>query len=203
MKFIEMHELFDLELDKHDAPYFNPKEIDLLLNLGQDDFIRERYRDFEKDQKKRDDLRTLIKTTSLPAGASVTLPTDYRYLLSVLVTISGKKVNTRLVQIDDLNKILNDPFQKPTDDFPLVLLEGNSLIIKSDTAPIITEIKYLKIPIKINGDTNPNGISDLAEHTHSEVVDFAVKRALLQIEDNRYQPQMIQTKENVISIPQN
>lgn len=64
MTISELHTAFKIELDKTSAlelPAFEPEEIDYWLNEAVKKYVKLRYREFEKSQKRMDDLRPLIK----------------------------------------------------------------------------------------------------------------------------------------------
>ena len=84
MTLEEMYAEFKFMLDKvasSSAPLFLESEIKMLLNIAQDKFITKRLygnnvrrTGFEEDQKRRDDLRTLIHQANLT-------PREYSYFI--------------------------------------------------------------------------------------------------------------------------
>src|SRR3990167_936179 len=80
MTAAEMHLDFKIKLDKTDTlnyPNFEPEEVDIWLNIGQEEFIKQRYgatnykrQGFEETQKRTDDLRILVTDLGNGAGAS-------------------------------------------------------------------------------------------------------------------------------------
>lgn len=71
MKYIELQASFELEINKIDSNLEKPKSVDIeyWLNRGLEKFYKTRYSGinyknlgFEQDQKRIDDLRTLIRT---------------------------------------------------------------------------------------------------------------------------------------------
>lgn len=98
MKYIELQEAFEIEINKLDDGFNKPKSIDTQwwLNRGLEKFYKTRYsglnfkqEGFEQNQKRIDDLRTLVKTkvysekeiTISNNIATVELPNDYIILL--------------------------------------------------------------------------------------------------------------------------
>lgn len=72
MKYIELQAAFELEIDKIDSNLEKPKSVDIeyWLNQGLEKFYKTRYSGtndkglgFEQDQKRTDDLRTLVRTS--------------------------------------------------------------------------------------------------------------------------------------------
>tara|TARA_E500000305_G_scaffold25850_1_gene19936 strand:+ start:2535 stop:3251 length:717 start_codon:yes stop_codon:yes gene_type:complete len=147
----QMQSEFKFLMDKIDSsnnPLFLPQEIDKLLNISQDKFVTKRAFGnnvrrtvFEEDQKRRDDLRTLISSTtinnqgiagSFPNSVLLSLPGssaasgEYRHSIMEEASIFDSGIPTASFTIDDLkrvsvkpitydryNKIMDDPFNKP------------------------------------------------------------------------------------------
>lgn len=95
----EMHIAFDLELDKTSNltnPSYEPEEKDFWLNSAISKFVKTRYsgfnvkkKGFEQDQKRIDDLRTLVKEKTIDSlTISSTKPNAFIADLTSL-TISG------------------------------------------------------------------------------------------------------------------
>ena len=98
-KFIDLHESFEIELNVLDDGLNKPKSMDTewWLNRGLEKFWKTRYSgmnvkrtSFEEDQKRTDDLRTLIATVEFDKDSiqevnkslyTIPLPDDYVILL--------------------------------------------------------------------------------------------------------------------------
>ena len=82
MTISEMHIKFKILTDKLDTlnyPNFEPEEIDELLNMSQERFIKQRYgttntkrSPLESTQKRMDDLREVIKNGQLSVTTTQT-----------------------------------------------------------------------------------------------------------------------------------
>jgi hypothetical protein len=198
MTFAEAHEKIDVIIDKHDLPWFEPEEKDIFLNFAQQEFVNQRYSEFEVNEKRRQDIRTLITTFSAGAVSSITVPSDMLFVLSLKgtfrVVICGKTVSRethiRPMQHDDVNKIINDPFNKPTNDEPVYVTNANTLEILSDNTAISTELTYIKEPLVIDTVTNPTGVFSTPTYTHNEIVNIAVRKMLGSIEQQNYNLQV-------------
>lgn len=88
MKFIELQEAFEIELNVLDDGLNKPKSMDTewWLNRGLEKFWKTRYSGmnvkqtgFEQDQKRIDDLRTLVSVTD----ETVTRISDHEYLVNL------------------------------------------------------------------------------------------------------------------------
>tara|TARA_R100001129_G_scaffold181007_1_gene159742 strand:+ start:867 stop:1550 length:684 start_codon:yes stop_codon:yes gene_type:complete len=221
----QMHAEFKLLVDKgdsFDAPSFLIEEIDHFLNISQEKFVSKRAfgnnvrrTGFEEDQKRRDDLRSLIVgvqmsssssvATNKPNGRFVTLPDDYRhsiqeeaYIRTSNVEGSGRRVSVKPITHDRYNKIMDDPFNKPGKDTVYRLDYGGSnysniveLITGEDQYATDYYIRYIRHPLPIG----PEQDCILPNHTHNEIVKMAVVEALENVEQPRYQTSKIELNE--------
>lgn len=210
MTVAEMHILFKLEMDKVDTlayPNFVQAEIDLILNVSQDLLIVKRYREFELTQKRIDDLRSLVTTTSLSVTGSgsqyaASLPSDYWFTLSSTSSGTGTicgvvqplNLINKQVTYDRLTVALVDPFNKPDNETALVTFSGNQMNIYTNGAAVSgINFTYLRKPLRMSisatGINNPVGFTnqcELPDHMHREVVAEAVRRTLETVSSERY-----------------
>lgn len=176
----------------------------------------------EEDQKRRDDLREITKnygsstfistTNNKPNGVFVDLPEDYRHAMQEEVSISYTDCNNvsatdripiTAVTHDRYPKIIDDPFNKPYREEAIRLdYEGDVYELITDGTFTITNyhLRYLKEPRVIRFGTayvvtTTDVDSELAAHTHREIVKIAVKDALQDIESNRYQTSKLELAE--------
>lgn len=197
MTFADIHELIDVELDKHDLPWFEPEEKDLWANLALNEFVKTRYREFEINEKRREDIRTLIRT-STGNTSTVAIPADFMFSLSLKGTFNVTECGTvvtkerfiRPAQHDDINKMKNDPFNEPTNDYPLYVSSQSGYTIESESTPVGWTLTYLKVPTQIDGTNTPAGVPDLPDYTHEEIVNIAVRKIMGSIEKDTYQLQV-------------
>lgn len=207
MTYGQAHERLDVLLDKHDLPWFEAEEKDIFLNFAVSEFVKTRYKDFELDERGRQDIRTLINTVT-GSGATVILPNgspdpNLWFVLSLKgdfdVNDAGvqKRVTKaiRPIQHDDINKISDDPFNKPANDDPSYLTYATTLQIESETAPTSWTLVYIKQPNSVDGTNNPNTSFNLPEHTHEEIVNIAARKMLFSIEKENYNLQVNEIKE--------
>ena len=131
---------------------------------------------------------TLYNTPLNDGGYELDLPTDYMFYLdsSVLVKRTDQYeeteydyVPTRLILHDERDSVLTTPFNKPLLRKPVVLLEGSAkaiLYIDQYTTFKNVEFIYLKQPsTMVLGSAGAGEVteSELAEHTHKEIVEKA------------------------------
>lgn len=231
----EMHSEFKFLMDKADssaAPIFLDTEIDRLLNIAVEKFVSKRAfgnnprrTGFEEDQKRRDDLRNLIKQADIgldayssiegselpgeplysnkPNSAFITLPSDYRHTINEECTLKGgKRVGVKPITHDRYNKIIDDPFHSPDGNVIYRLDAGEDkfeLLYAQGQDISKYLLRYIKNPDVI-GASNGAGSEEvkgcnLANHTHREIVRMAVVDALETVEQPRYQSSKIELNE--------
>jgi len=195
---------------------FLPEEIDYWLNRAQDRFIKDRafsHSDikqlgFVANQKRLDDLRLLITNdytdeTSGQAGIEFQyydLPANYLYLVNIRAAIRKDNcapatlqsplvtVPVRVVANHEVHFLQQDPFAQSTSASPLATLSDRDIKVFQNNENFIVEgisLDYIRTPQQI--DLQLNQTSELAEHTHHEIIDIAVKTIIEAIESPRYQ----------------
>jgi len=197
MTFGEAHERIDVVIDKHDLPWFEPEEKDVFLELAQNEFIKTRYAEFEVNEKRRQDLRTLI-ATSTGASTTVGVPADMWFVLSLKGTFSIRSGNgtktietsIRPIQHDDINKTYNDPFNKPSNEVPSYITNASTFTIVSESSPSAWTLTYLKTARKPDGENSPSTSFELPVHTHDEILNIAIRKMLFSIDKDTYQLQL-------------
>jgi len=202
MNYIQMHERIDVLLDKHDLPWFQPQEKDIFLNMAVNEFVKSRYSEFELNEKRREDLRTLV---SYKYGNDVLIyvPQDFLFSLSVVGVFEIYECNNikieersiKPVQLDDYYKVTNDPFNKASNKFPVYIITPTGFLIKSDSNAKAWTLTYLKKPNVIDGTNKPYETLNLPEHTHDEIINIAVRKLLFSIGQETYTIQANEIKE--------
>jgi len=217
----QMHSELKFLLDKVDssaAPLFLADEMDMLLNIAQEKFISKRAfgnnprrTTFEEDQKRRDDLRTIVGNTvitnfsrsehSKPNGIFMSLPANYRHSVNEEVVLeNGERVSVKPITHDRYNKIIDDPFNKPHKNTVYRLDYGGDGDTNIAYVELITADRISILEYHLRYIENPPQIGDkqdcvLADHTHREIVRMAVVEALEGIESPRYQSSKIELNE--------
>jgi hypothetical protein len=219
MTIQEMHTAFNQGLQRINANAYDfmlSAEIDYWLNRAQERFIKDRAFitgdvkriGFEGNQKRLDDIRTLIVqdfTDAFPVqeGAQwvqTDLPADYLYLVNVRADIhlnrcaqvtasdAAEVVPVRVVDNSEVHTMNRNPFAKSQIDSPLCTISENDIRVYQDGESFILKgilADYIRIPEDV--DLSLSQDCELAEHTHQEIVDIAVKNVLEAIESPRYQ----------------
>lgn len=206
--------------------YFLPEEVDFWLNRAQERYIKHRLSivsdpkrlGFSKIQKRVDDLRMVITvdyTDTVTADADAEymdfdLPVDYMFLINARITFhtnncrddvsTADRLVTRDLRIVEQGNIYaqqENPFAKSQksapsgfvfDDEVRVMQDGEKFILKT------LSIDYVRTPVQINLSSSVD--CELAEHTHQEIVDLAVKNIVEAIESPRYQTTTIEQNQS-------
>jgi hypothetical protein len=205
--------------------YFLPEETDFWLNRAQERYIKQRLHPvmdpkklgFSKNEKRLDDLRLVISvdytdvvTPDVNAGwIDFDLPIDYMFLINARVssyvgcggtidlTGTASMRDVRVVSQDDLYHLQQNPFGKTTPEFPLAIMYEDEVRVFQDKEKFILEtlhLDYIRTPVLISLSSNVN--CELAEHTHHEIVDLAVKSIIEAIESPRYQSNSIEQSQS-------
>ena len=169
-KFIDLQEAFEIELNVLDDGLNKPKSMDTewWLNKGLEKFWKTRYSglnskrtSFEQDQKRIDDLRTLVTTKvyltediteNSQSQYSIVLPEDYLILLGDKAGITpfendcwetnddgeyvvkyGDTIEATVENIDrQLNNSLSEHKLRYSNARPLKLIQGNEIKLYTD-----------------------------------------------------------------------
>ena len=191
--------LIRLLLDKASAPFYTDAEIALFLELGIKEFINENYKKFELNQATRDNLRTLVKTSTsltqtIPDQFDITSLTDYRHFLSFEITVGNQSEYVKILQLDDYLAIKKDPFNKPSETNVIGVIEDNRIKIYKDSINTISShvLTYLA------WNESTDDIASLPDHTHEDVVNITVRKLMGSVKDQAYQIQMTEELKNKI-----
>jgi hypothetical protein len=215
-------ELFLDKVDSQALPDILPQEKDIIYHEAELRLVNQTYggnniykKGFQENQKRTDDLNSLVKIgyiASEPvdlntvkfnlraiypnANLTGTPSSDYLYFLGAMVNVTSPRANGRtqpfLCSIDDLGKVLSDPYNKPTIARPILSFANGYIYGHIDNTFNITslEIKYIKYPRKVSYKDNIS--SELPEHKQREAIQLAVRIALGMVESPRVEEQSAQ-----------
>lgn len=89
-----------------------------------------------------------------------------------------RNVICRLSQEDDIIRLLDDPFNRTTQNEPIGTIEGSSFYVYTDATFVVDSISivYLRVPLDIVLAEDPeDSVScELPDHLHREIVDMAI-----------------------------
>ena len=193
-KYIDLQEAFEIELNVLDDGFNKPKSMDTewWLNRGLEKFFKTRYSGinykglgFEQNQKRIDDLRTLVTTiTDVPNKESselykVQLPSDYVFHLGDNAGIQPNdgydecwpldEMGQPIIKYDDTleatvetidrqkSNSLSEHILKYCSAKPLRLIQGTEILLYTDGKYKVSKysLTYLRKPKQIDIHSNP------------------------------------------------
>ena len=177
MKYIELQAAFELEINKIDSNLEKPKSIDIeyWLNQGLERFYKTRYSGtnykglgFEQDQKRIDDLRTLVRTKVFE------LDEDSWYL--------NQENNSRFVITPgffiNLEKIPRDKIHASSNNIFYIRLPHKYMFLLGDRASIVpTKEPYTTCAERDESGEIIPSVDDVIESS-IETVDAQLKNSL-------------------------
>ncbi|GIV35260.1 MAG: hypothetical protein KatS3mg031_2795 [Chitinophagales bacterium] len=92
MDSLQLYERFLMDIDKYQTAVADIEEFNRYAARGLDEFIANRYAEFEMVQKRTDDLRLFVRQATLTRTSQsvpFVLPDDYRHMLLVTATSPG------------------------------------------------------------------------------------------------------------------
>ena len=189
-------ELDDL-LDKAGSSYFTDTEKDRFLDSAVIEWCNEVYNMINTTQVYNDKSALLIKeaTATRAQLEDITDATDssgtiqdYWHLLSLK---DSRDNSVKIVQIDDINSINSDPFNRPQDSSPVAyfIQDGSSQlkleILGSDDTNF-TLLYYMQPQLPSAVGTTDGLSANIHEMYHREVVRLAARAMLANIESPSY-----------------
>lgn len=226
MTNIQIQEAFELEINMLDNDLEKPASTDTeyWVNSGILKFIKTRFtgnnyrvKGVEQDQKRIDDLRTLVKQVNLPIKSNsdyefvYELPTDYLYLLGDRAGILPNGVNDNCWQKDEEGEYIvryTDTLEATIETIdrqlenslsehnlhycqarPLKLIIGNNIKLYTDRKYIVSkyQITYLKKPDTFELSDPFVEYTSLTDEAIRECVKLAAQMYIENKGTNRYE----------------
>ena len=188
-----------LLLDKAESPYYTDAEITLFLELGIKEFINENYKKFEINQATRDNLRTIVKTSTTltqatPDQFDISSLSDYRHFLSFEIVVGNRVEYVKIIQLDDYLAIKKDPFNKPSESNVIGVMEDNKIKVYKDNLNSVNShvLTYL------SWNESSDNIASLPDHTHEDIVNITVRKLMGSVKDESYKSQAAEELKNKI-----
>lgn len=192
MTFGQMQQLFYQRIDQSGSPDFTSQETDRLLNWGYDVWYIINRKKFDTDEKNTVNMTHLIRPFEVSGVSDITVVgvgadiPDYRDLASMIavvpnITCNGtqgnKFVNVVPAPIGTVDVNRNDPFNKPTDDYPMYSQTHNGtyrvIRVEATTTPLFLSGQYFKELQTIDCQNSPNTEFEAQDYIARQVVDLA------------------------------
>lgn len=170
------------------------------INKAKDEYVKQNFRVFQRNQEITDNIRTLVNTKSyttynfskLGNKWETDYPTDYMFALgeNVYISIKDNKCNNLITRESDvieatietvsqrLSNSLSDHRLRYNQAKPIRVYTDNKIVLYTDGNYDISsyELTYLR-KAKDLGEFNNlvNEYTDLPENTHQDIVNLAVQ----------------------------
>lgn len=214
MNPIELQNAFEIELNRRDSSLtLSSDKVFYFINRASEEFVKERFTNrVERTQKEIDDLVTLIRSADItptlnadpadkPNSYSALIPSDYLFTLDEEVDIdidgTSKRVGITECTSDTYRSHIDDSYSEHKLKYgsakPLRLYEKTDVEIITDGNYTVDKyyMRYIKEPNKVDLNAyiadNANGLLDLPDYTHPEIVKRAVRMAVENLVEPRYQ----------------
>ena len=183
-----MHSRVDQWLDTVSSPRYPSDQKDNAINTAIETIVNDRYyslnpkereNSFQSSQRLRDELYTILAVELIPSNGPYIPISDslnYRFLVHLKVKIDGIWYQSFPVTYDEIEILDNDPFRRPTLDYPSQVYRIEELtrirIIWGMSSDLqYGRLYYLKNPqrVSLSGLTD----SDLPINMHEEICKMA------------------------------
>ena len=189
MTYTEAYTHIDNLLDKAGTAYFTDTEKNNFLDLAVMEYTKGLINTLESDAQSMEKVAPLVANSSnqTNSSGSVALPTEFYHLLSANTATSKNLID--VMGINQYNAAKHDPFHSATATNPIGLLKGSNLEVLGSTENV--DFVYVKNPKLadeevIDGDDLVGGYN---LNSSEEIVNIAVRKMMLSLEDPRYQLQ--------------
>ena len=189
MTYTEAYTHIDNLLDKAGTAYFTDTEKNNFLDLAVMEYTKGLINTLESDAQSMEKVAPLVANSSnqTNSSGSVALPTEFYHLLSANTATSKNLID--VMGINQYNAAKHDPFHSATATNPIGLLKGSNLEVLGSTENV--DFVYVKNPKladeeTISGDDLVGGYN---LNSSEEIVNIAVRKMMLSLEDPRYQLQ--------------
>jgi len=202
MTYSEARTQIDNLLDKTGTAYFNESEKNRFLDLATLEYTKTLINSLESDSESMIKLAPLTgrSTEITPITTSdnqnlYSLPSDFYYLLRAYTASNNYNIN--IMSHNEYASAKNNPFHKPDNENPIAFFRGaplsTKLVLVGSSENIFVE--YIRTPNITHGDSTASDASNVhvgnyGINSSEEIVNIAVRKMMLSLEDPRYQLQV-------------
>ena len=188
MTYTEAYAHIDNLLDKAGTAYFTTAEKNQFLDLAVLEYTKGLINTLESDAQSMEKIAPLVvKSASLSqSSGAITLPTEVPvyHILRAYTATSDYSVN--IMGYGEYASAKNNPFHKADTENPVGLLRGLLMDIVGSAESVYLE--YIKLPEVTH--TASNNLGGYGKNSGEEIVNIAVRKMMLSLEDPRYQLQV-------------
>jgi hypothetical protein len=192
MTYDEAHDHIDNLLDKAGTAYFTDGEKNQFLDLAVMEYTKGLVNSLESDAQSMEKIAPLVvKSAALVQSSGVItlsdLPTTVYHVLRVYTVTNSYTVN--IMSYNEYSTAKDDPFHKPDATNPVGLLRDGKIDIFGTTENIYVE--YIGTPNLVDeGGATTGRVGGYDLNSSEEIVNIAVRKMMLSLEDPRYQLQV-------------
>ena len=193
MTYTEAYIHIDNLLDKTGTAYFTSNEKNQFLDLAVMEYTKGMVNTLESDAQSMEKIAPLIvKSSSLAQSSGViTLPTTVPvyHILRAYTATNDYAIN--IMGYGEYASAKNDPYHKADTKNPIGLLRGASMDVIGNTENVY--IEYIKVPYLADEETSfaaSTSVGGYGINSSEEIVNIAVRKMMLSLEDPRYQLQV-------------
>jgi len=213
-------------LNKENSLFYRPAAFDIDINPAQQEWVENRYFEYDRFQKRMDDLRVISVPPTVIANTGVAAPEEeifavpyddtvgagvsygYWHMLSVEVKVNYQEGECgpewcmgRVLRRDQRTAIKTDPFNRPSTENGKVFywMEGNNVRVwlGVGTVSYADEVKVEYLRYPIPIVLGPPATDcELPVHARKEICDIVVRRKLESMESPRYQSNAIEMSQS-------
>lgn len=191
MTYDKAYEVIDDLLDKAGTSYFTDAEKNTFIDLAVHEHVNELLNSFEAGSENSLKISPLIKTSIIVQSLkSANYPADMFHFVSARDSVTKNPIN--IISHNEYNAIMDDPFNKSASDNILGLFVDAGLFIDGSLNSI--EMTYISNPLLFSEGntivTNTDNLGGLTDSSSDDIINIAVRKMLLSLEDPRYQLQV-------------
>ena len=191
MTYTEAYAHIDNLLDKAGTAYFTDAEKNQFLDLAVLEYTKGLINTLESDAQSMEKIAPLVnKSASLAqSSGAITLPTiiPVYHILRAYTVTNGYPIN--IMGYGEYASAKDNPFHKADTKNPVGLLRGLVMDVIGNTENVYLE--YIKLPEVTH--TASDNIGGYGINSGEEIVNIAVRKMMLSLEDPRYQLQINET----------
>lgn len=193
MTYTEAYIHIDNLLDKTGTAYFTSNEKNQFLDLAVMEYTKGMVNTLESDAQSMEKIAPLIvKSSSLAQSSGViTLPATIPvyHILRAYTATNDYEIN--IMGYGEYASAKNDPYHKADTKNPIGLLRGLSMDVIGNTENVY--IEYIKVPYLADEEASfaaGTSVGGYGINSSEEIVNIAVRKMMLSLEDPRYQLQV-------------
>ena len=203
MTYSEAYVHIDNLLDKAGTSYFTENEKNQFLDLAVMEYTKGVVNTLESDAQSMEKVAPLIvKSQSLsPSSGVITLPVaasadppspetfPVYHILRAYTATNDYAIN--IMGYGEYASAKNDPYHKADTKNPIGLLRGASMDVIGNTEGVY--IEYIKVPYLADEEASfaaSTSVGGYGINSSEEIVNIAVRKMMLSLEDPRYQLQI-------------